>query len=799
MAGRPDTALICSDREEVSESLIRGLEPLGAKCLVTRRRADWPAISPGIAFIDLADAGQPVRELRLTLGERTELVAVVDNESVEGLIPALAAGCADYLFYPINIDELGLKWRKHVEGEVGTRARSPTGLSSSLQLEFPSSVRFVREVVAEIVEACERLAFSGPRATLNLRVAVGEALSNAILYGNQEDPKKLVRVTAALRPGVAEITITDEGPGFDPQAVLDPTRPENRDRSHGRGLFLLRSLSDDIRFNQRGNSVTLTLGSEAVSGEPGVATGFGIAGAPGRQPDVAGERPPGRPQRSERLQEYLDSFHRLTGIRSRLVVESGGSEVTIHDSLGDVRGAEFTESTWLVMPSVRLRLATAPAVRDKDRLSIALLRESASRLVASENEARFFSGRLADRYEEIDLLTSVGETLGSVIHLERATGRLLERLANVLAADCAAIWVPLDGEGLRRLAVGGTAAPQLTSAPSVDAAEWIERALQLQLAQVRRRQGQGQIEADRTFLAVPLRHYALHGSTLPVGVLAVRGREARETFSQGDVSLAATVAAQLAAAIENDRLARDSLVQERMIVELELAHHLQMKLLPDLGDFVGVADVAGRCEPADSVGGDFYHLFRLPGDRLGVMLGDVSSHGYSAGLIMALTMSAASITVRDREEPSEVLRGIHHELVRKLESTEMYMTLCYAVLDPKAGTIRYANAGHPHAFRVSATDVLRLEALNPPLGIAEFDAYAQREVPWTQGKDMLLMFTDGISECLESDRLWSDDRLTEMAMRLSGSSAQEVLDRVFELATAPAGLAADDRTALVVK
>jgi sigma-B regulation protein RsbU (phosphoserine phosphatase) len=752
---------------------------------VTTNRADWPANAPGIAFIDLADAGQPVRELRLTLGERTELVAIVDNESVEGLIPALAAGCADYLFYPINSNELGLKWRKHVAGDGGTRSFRPPGLSTNLQLEFPSRVPFVREVVAEIVEACERLAFSGPRATLNLRVAVGEALSNAILYGNEEDPGKLVRVTAALRPGVAEVTVTDEGPGFDPQAVLDPTRPENRERSHGRGLFLLRSLADDVRFNARGNSVTLTLGSEAVSAEPG--------------PIADRVRSSARPQRSERLEEYLDSFHRLTGIRSRLVVESGGSEVTVHDSLGDARGVEFTESSWLVMPSVRIRLATAPASRQEDRLFVALLRESASRLVASENEVRFFSGRLADRYEEIDLLTSVGETLGSVIHLERAAGRLLERLANVLAADCAAIWVPSDGGGLRRLAVGGPAARELAAAPAPDAQEWIDRALHLQLSQVRGRQGRGRAETDRTFLAVPLRHSALHGSTLPVGVLAARGREAKGTFSQGEVSLAATVAAQLAAAIENDRLARESLVQERMLVELELAHHLQMKLLPDLGDFVGVADVAGRCEPADSVGGDFYHLFRLPGNRLGVMLGDVSSHGYSAGLIMALTMSAASITAREREEPSEVLRGIHHELVRKLESTEMYMTLCYAVLDPGAGTIRYANAGHPHAFRVSATEVQRLDALNPPLGIAEFDAYSQREVSWTQGQDMLLMFTDGISECLESDRLWSDERLTQMAMQLSGSSAQEVLDRVFELAAAPAGVAADDRTALVVK
>ncbi|MCL7959917.1 MAG: serine/threonine-protein phosphatase [marine benthic group bacterium] len=502
---------------------------------------------------------------------------------------------------------------------------------------------------------------------------------------------------------------------------------------------------------------------------------------------------------SDRLEEYLDSFHRLTGIRSRLVVESDSAEVTAHDSLGDARGVEFTESSWLVMPSVRMRLAVAPASGDEERRLVALLRESASRLVASEREARFFSVELADRYEEIDLLTSVGEILGSVVHLERAVSRLLSRLADVLNADCAAVWVPEEGESLRLLAAGGAAAPELTADPEARAREWIDRAMRMHLPQIRPRRGLAREEGDRTLLAVPLRHSVLHGSTLPLGVLAARGREGRDTFSQADVNLAATVAAHLAAAIENDRLTRESLVQERMLVEMELAHHLQMKLLPDLGDFDGVADVAGRCEPAESVGGDFYHLFRLPGNRLGVMLGDVSSHGYSAGLIMALTMSAASITVREREEPSDVLRGIHHELVRKLESTEMYMTLCYAVLDPTAGKIRYANAGHPHAFRVSATEVQRLDALNPPLGIAEFDAYSQKEVEWTQGRDMLLMFTDGISECLESDRMWSDEVLTRMAMEQSGASAQQVLDRVFQLAEAPGGVAADDRTALVVK
>ena len=507
------------------------------------------------------------------------------------------------------------------------------------------------------------------------------------------------------------------------------------------------------------------------------------------------------PFRSDRLEEYLGAFHHLTGVRFRLVLETAGADVVAHDSLGDTRGIEYAESAWLVMPSVRIRLAAAPAAGDTDRRFLALLRESAGRLVASEREARFFADELADRFEEVELLTSAGETLGSVVHLERAAGKLLDRLAAVLTADSAAVWVSGDGEdeGVERLVVGGGVGGSASPGPSADARDLIAEVLNRQLAQVRPRRGRALDEADRTLLAVPLRHSALHGSTLAVGVLAVRGGAGRDTFTQADVKVAATVAAHLAAAIENDRLVRESLVQERLLVELELAHHLQMKLLPDLDDFAGVADVAARCEPAESVGGDFYNLFPLPGDRLGVMLGDVSSHGYSAGLIMALTMSAASITARDCEEPSEVLRGIHHELVRKLESTEMYMTLCYAVLDPAAGRIRYANAGHPHAFHVSPDGVQRLEALNPPLGIAEFDSYSQREVGWVQGRDMLLMFTDGISECLESDRMWSDERLTQMAMERSDASAQEVLDRVFELASAPCGFAADDRTALVVK
>ena len=259
MSASDKSILVCSSRPRVIEDLRREFAEIGTPIGVAESKEEWLSRRASLMILDLADEGHPVREARLLFGAATELVALVDNESVQRLISALAAGCADYLFYPVNSAELRLCWRRHVDGEERIRSDLFGEVRGRIQLEFPSSVRYVRDVVDEVVEACERLAFSGTRATLNLRVALGEAVANAILYGNREDPEKVVQVQAELSSGCARITISDEGPGFDPSAILDPTLPENRRRSHGRGLFLLRSLTDELQFNEPGNSVTLVL------------------------------------------------------------------------------------------------------------------------------------------------------------------------------------------------------------------------------------------------------------------------------------------------------------------------------------------------------------------------------------------------------------------------------------------------------------------------------------------------------------------------------------------------------------
>ncbi|MCL7976388.1 MAG: SpoIIE family protein phosphatase [marine benthic group bacterium] len=513
-------------------------------------------------------------------------------------------------------------------------------------------------------------------------------------------------------------------------------------------------------------------------------------------------------RRGERVTALLTAFERLTGTRVRITVKGAGERRVLFNGLGPDSegdpGEVIRSEEWPISDTQRAMVEYEAGDGDEALRFGELLRESLAPLLSSESELDFFASELEARLEEVELLTSVGETLGSVVGVERAAGRLLRATAAVLDAEEAEVWVAdPDGIGLSRIAREVRAVKPVPDGPDrIPAADSdsspLGRAYREGRAEsgVDRRAGG---EADTPWLLVPLRHTALHGTAGAIGVLKLRGVPGRNPFRAREERVASAVASHLAAALENRRLLDDSVERERMLVELALAHDLQLKLLPETGDFEDLADIAARCDPAESVGGDFYHILRLPGDRLGVMLGDVSSHGYSAGLIMALTMSAASLVAREHDDPAAALSGIHRELVRKLESTEMYMTVCYAVLDPVARSLRYANAGHPHAWRIREDETVRLEALNPPLGIAEFDRYGSREVEWRSGADTLLMFTDGLSDCLRTGRMWSDELLTDVVSKATAASSDQVLDSLFDLAAEPDGGAVDDRTALVVK
>jgi serine/threonine-protein kinase RsbW len=127
-------------------------------------------------------------------------------------------------------------------------------------LDLPSDVAAIEGAVEYVVGRSVAAGFEDDdRLRLNLRVSITEALANAMLYGNRRHPGKHVRLEARLDPRRIVIRVTDEGGGFDPDALPDPTLPEHVARPGGRGIFLIRNLMDAVEFNERGNSVTMVL------------------------------------------------------------------------------------------------------------------------------------------------------------------------------------------------------------------------------------------------------------------------------------------------------------------------------------------------------------------------------------------------------------------------------------------------------------------------------------------------------------------------------------------------------------
>ena len=423
-----------------------------------------------------------------------------------------------------------------------------------------------------------------------------------------------------------------------------------------------------------------------------------------------------------------------------------------------------------------------------------------------EVESRFFGREIGERYEEITLLYSISEILGSVISLEQAAGTILKEVAATLAVQRAALWLhdPERGQ-LDLVAAYGTAG--LTGPISVDDPTSITAAAFRERRPINLEPGDDVLNRPENFslrsraslLSVPVSYSPPDGESRTIGVINLIGRGEQHRFLAGDQKLMMAIASQIGAAVENSRLVAASLRQERMVRELELAHDLQLKLLPPLDQFDGYAEVAARCVPAESVGGDFYHLFRLPGGRLGVMIGDVSSHGFGAALIMALTMSAVAIHASEGDSPAEVLRRTHRTLIDELETTEMYLTLFYGVIDPGLGQLTYANAGHAQAFHVLAGGgSARLHATNPPLGIVDLDVYGEETTPWNSSGDLLLLFTDGLSDALDLGEIRGQQRVLEAVLDHLDLPVTEILQHLYELPTA-GNVPVDDRTAALVR
>jgi serine/threonine-protein kinase RsbW len=129
-------------------------------------------------------------------------------------------------------------------------------LPEHFRITIPSEPSAGQQVQDRIIGALEARAFP-PRDVFGVRLALEEAIVNAIKHGNGLDPNKSVHVECEVDDNRVRIVVRDEGPGFDPRSVPDPTDLENLDKPSGRGLMLMRAFMTRIEYNATGNEVTL--------------------------------------------------------------------------------------------------------------------------------------------------------------------------------------------------------------------------------------------------------------------------------------------------------------------------------------------------------------------------------------------------------------------------------------------------------------------------------------------------------------------------------------------------------------
>jgi serine/threonine-protein kinase RsbW len=125
------------------------------------------------------------------------------------------------------------------------------------KIRIESSVGNLRIVENAIDEATTVLGISQDNYG-KILVSAMEAVNNAILHGNKLNPEKIVDIVISYKSDQLNITVTDEGPGFKPETVPDPTTPENIEALSGRGIYLMSHLADKIEYSAKGNSVTMT-------------------------------------------------------------------------------------------------------------------------------------------------------------------------------------------------------------------------------------------------------------------------------------------------------------------------------------------------------------------------------------------------------------------------------------------------------------------------------------------------------------------------------------------------------------
>ncbi len=296
-------------------------------------------------------------------------------------------------------------------------------------------------------------------------------------------------------------------------------------------------------------------------------------------------------------------------------------------------------------------------------------------------------------------------------------------------------------------------------------------------------------EGIKSFAHIPI---ASEGEP-PVGILSVFSKSIVGIFTEPFLRLLGSLAGQLAQAVkiveerearELERLEKEKaqLENARVAREMELAKQIQLSLLPaNPPDLAGI-HIASRCVPAAHVGGDYYDFFKRSDSVVDMVIADVSGHSVGAALIMVETRTVLRTEGYSNTSPREVLAALNNVLYDDLGRAELFITMFFAKFNNITRQLTFATAGHnpPLHFSKGATTCRELDAEGLILGVNRDVIFEEKEIVLQSG-DLLLLYTDGITEAQNADgELYGVERLCATVSAAYQESPEMIVNAILQ-------------------
>ena len=412
----------------------------------------------------------------------------------------------------------------------------------------------------------------------------------------------------------------------------------------------------------------------------------------------------------------------------------------------------------------------------------------------------------------LDFMHNMVEAVGEGLNKTKLYEKIIHSAMLCSGATSACIYEIRDETTLHRVSIEGLFPPQLKSKKNTEQnlsrSQFIESILKKEIIPLGKgvvgevgQNGIGVFIQDATNNPRIIQHNdpALKLDSLIIspikikdrilGVIAIANPAAGTTFTETDFSLMESLAEQSALAIHNADIMNIRLEQNVMEMDLALASNVQRLLLPSLPPQNERLSLDVRYIPTQRVSGDFYEFIPLDENRLGVAIADVSGKGISASLIMAICHTNLRHFSKNCDSPSEIFRLLNKELSQEIRK-EMFITLIYGIIDFEKNTLTFARAGHELPILVHKSNsrtnrsVERISSEGMAIGLVPGEIFDEvivdKTIPF-QKDDMLILFTDGITETSNSDdEEYSNERFANFSLKNSQLDAKSFNDQVLK-------------------